>query len=57
MEIIDAMEKQVHSANGTGQLVDLLAIYLQIAPFLALIFQMGDTGNEHTGTATGGIVY
>ena len=55
MKVLNAMKEQIHAADGAGQLVDLLAVDLQIAPLFALFLEVGYTGNQHAGAAAGGV--
>ena len=56
MEVLYAVKKQIHFSDSTGQLIDLLAVNLKVPPFLALVLEMGNTGNEHACTTAGGII-
>lgn len=50
------MEEAIHPGNGGGHEVPLLAEELHISPFLPLLPQMGDAGEEHASRSAGGVV-
>ena len=50
------MQEQIHPADGTGQVIDLLAINTHVAIFLSMLPNPGNGGNQHAGTAAGGII-
>ena len=55
MEVLNAVEEEIHAPDGAGKLVDLLSVDLEIPPFFSLIFQVGNAGDEHACAAAGGI--
>ena len=55
-EVLDAVQEQVHPADGRGEQVALLAEQPQVAPLLVLPLQMGDGGEQHARRTAGGII-
>ena len=46
-EVLDAVQEQVHTADGRGEEVALLAEQPQVPPFLVLPLDMRDGGEQH----------
>jgi len=55
VEVLHAVQEQVHPPDGRGQGVDLLAVDVDVAPLLPARLQVGDAADEHAGAAAGGI--
>ena len=52
----DAVEEAVHPGDGGGHQVPLLTAELHIPPFLLLVSQVGDAGEQHAAEAAGRII-
>ena len=48
LKVFNAMEKTIHPSDGGGHQVSLLAIELNVSPFLPLSAEMGDTREKHS---------
>lgn len=55
-EVLNAVEETVHPGDGGGHQISLLAVELHIPPFLLLIPQVGDAGEQHAAGAAGGVI-
>ena len=44
-EVLDAMQEQVHAADGGGELVDFLPVRTDVAPLLSVLFEVCDGGD------------
>ena len=56
-EIVNTVQVKIHTGNGRSTGINFLPKDLHIAPFLTFVLQVGETLNQHTARATGGVVY